>query len=297
MLLAAKNLTKEYLIEKSIFTLHPIRVRAVNCVNFELKRESVLGVVGETGSGKSTLAKLIAKLISPTQGEIIYDFSDIRKSIQIIFQNPYSSLNPRLKIKTILTEPFLIHKLGSRKEIPRKIEDLLNKTNLSVSCLNKYPDEFSGGQRQRIAIARALAVQPKVLICDEPTSSLDLSIQAQILNLFINLKNELKLSYVFISHNLEVISFLADEVLILYKGIDVEKGSKEQIFNNPLHPYTKVLLAKNIVAGDEESEKGRTLGGCPFYFQCKHRFQDCLEMPKEIEVEKAHYVKCHLYKR
>jgi len=293
MLLTAEKLTKEYIIEKSLFSFNPMRIKALNQINFHLDERSVLGVVGETGSGKSTLAKLIVKLLTPTSGEINYGFEDIPKSIQMIFQNPFNSLNPRLKIKTILKEPLLIHKLDRGNNKNNKVNRLLEKVNLNSTCLNKYAGEFSGGQRQRIAIARALAVEPKILVCDEPTSSLDLSVQAQILNLFIQLKENHGLSYIFITHNLEVISFIADKVLILYKGMDLEKGDKERIFANPLHPYTKVLLSMDTAI--EKGLEKDNIEGCPFRHQCKYSLENCNTMPNEIEVENKHYVKCHLY--
>ncbi|MDD5617888.1 MAG: ATP-binding cassette domain-containing protein [Candidatus Omnitrophica bacterium] len=297
MLLVVENLGKEYRVAKNLLSNKTLAVDALCDINFKLGKGSVLGILGESGSGKTTLAKLIVKLIEPTKGKITYSgISDFHRLIQMVFQNPYNSLNPMMKIKDILAEPFLIHKLAKHRDIESKLNTVLEKVSLNRDCLNRYPDEFSGGQKQRIAIARAISVEPKILVCDEPTSSLDLSIQAQILNLFIKLKQDFGLSYIFISHNIEVISFIANEILILYEGMQVERGRKERIFNNPVHPYTKILLGFD----DSQLEKYVSDGkrnGCKFYANCKFRSQLCqVSMPGETEVEEGHYARCHIFK-
>lgn len=293
MLLVSKNLGKQYFIQKGIFSRRAAIINALQNINFQLKESTVLGILGETGSGKTTLAKLIVKLIRPSTGEIIYNISNIQREIQMIFQNPFSSLNPMMKIKGILKEPFLIHGLIDKTDIESKIKILLGKVNLDNDCLERFPDEFSGGQRQRIAIARAISTNPKILVCDEPTSSLDLSIQAQILNLFIKLKDELCLSYIFITHNIEVISFIADEILILYKGSPVERGKKEKIFANPIHPYTKMLLGIDTAEFEKMTDQDNSKG-CKFYNNCKFSSDVCKDKTlEEIEVEEGHYVSCH----
>lgn len=296
MLLVVKNLSKQYLLEKGWLGNKTTIINALDNINFQLKEDSVLGVVGETGSGKTTLAKLIVNLIKPTKGEIIYANDISQQSVQMIFQNPFNSLNPRMRIKNILKEPFLIYRPASRKDIDRKINILLEKVNLDYDCLQRYPDEFSGGQRQRIAIARVISVEPKVLVCDEPTASLDLSVQAQILNLFIKIKKEFVMSYIFISHNIEVISFIADEILILYEGRQVERGQKDKVFNNPRHPYTKILLGLDTSRVLKKIDVDECFAGCRFYPNCKSKSDICRETsPEEIEIEKDHYASCHIH--
>jgi len=291
MLLTLKNISKQYFVQKSVLSNNVSIIDALCNINFSLKESSVLGVLGETGSGKTTLGKLIVGLIKPSNGNIIYGFPSMRKNVQIIFQNPFSSLNPRMKVGNILREPLFIHKLADKNNINHKLDSLLRKTQLDNDCLNRYPGEFSGGQRQRIAIARAISIEPKILICDEPTASLDLSVQAQILNLFIQLKEEFKLSYVFISHNIEVISFIADEVLVLYEGAAVERGLKSKIFTNPMHPYTKILLGKKDKIDKIENLKNI---GCKFYNNCSKKSKTCKHInPIETEIEENHYVCCH----
>jgi oligopeptide/dipeptide ABC transporter ATP-binding protein len=293
MLLIANNLSKKYFIEKGFLSNKLIATDALYNINFSLKEKTVLGVLGETGSGKTTLAKLVVKLISPTSGNITYNTKNGSRSIQMIFQNPFTSLNPRMKIINSLKDAFLIHKLANSKNINSKMENLLDMVSLDRDCLQRFPDEFSGGQRQRISIARAISVNPQVLLCDEPTASLDLSIQAQILNLFVKLKYELGLSYIFISHNIEVISFIADEILILYKGRQVERGHKDKVLNNPCHPYTKILLGKDIgQVSNFDSNNNKT--GCIFCLSCKNKLGICNKSePSERKIDEDHYVSCH----
>jgi ABC-type glutathione transport system ATPase component len=219
--------------------------RALDNVSFCVEEFSTLGIVGESGSGKTTLAKIIMDLISKTSGEIIFDKSKItnfRKDVQIIFQNPYNSLDPKMRIINTLTEPLLIHDVVPQKKFRERAVELLNMVGLDKSLLQRYPIEFSGGQRQRICIARALATEPKFVVLDEPISSLDLTIQAEMLDLFLQLKQKLKLTYIFISHNLAVIKQMADSVIVMQAGRIVEQGSKAEIFGSPKESYTKVLL-------------------------------------------------------
>jgi oligopeptide/dipeptide ABC transporter ATP-binding protein len=297
MLLSVENLGKQYLIPKKFLSNKAISVDALSGINFQLNKGSVLGVVGESGSGKTTLARLIVKLIEPTTGKITYEgICDLRRSVQMVFQNPYSSLNPMMKIKDILAEPFFIHRLANRDSLKSKLNALLDKVNLHADCLSRYPDEFSAGQKQRIAIARAISVEPQILVCDEPTSCLDLCVQAQILNLFLKLKQDLGLSYIFISHNIQVISFIADEILILYEGRQMERGLKDNVFNNPKHPYTKMLLG-SPQPGPEKHMVGENKQGCPFFPNCKFSLGLCQNSPpKEIQIEQGHYVSCHIFK-
>ena len=245
MILELKNISKYFTLQRGFFKSGAGKVMALKDISFSVDELSTLAIAGESGSGKTTLAKIILKLIPPTSGEIMFNsekITNFRKDVQIIFQNPYNSLNPKMRIIDILSEPLLIHQITGRKFFKDKVSELLKMVGLNGDILNRYPIEFSGGQRQRICIARALATGPKLIVLDEPISSLDLTVQAQMLDLFLELKNKLKLTYIFISHNLAVIRHIADEVMLVQNGRIVEHGKKEDIFNNPVNLYTKLLL-------------------------------------------------------
>ncbi|CAI9084642.1 ABC transporter ATP-binding protein [Candidatus Methylacidiphilum fumarolicum] len=254
-LLSVNSLKVYFPIRKSLLGRSKEWVKAVDDVTFTIKEGQTIGLVGESGSGKTTIGRTIVRLQDPTSGSILYEgrpihnlsqkqFRPYRKKIQMIFQDPHNSLNPRLTIESILREPLDIHFPGmEKKQKKEKIVELLEKVGLSAEHLYRYPHEFSGGQRQRIGIARALAVGPKLIICDEPVSALDVSVQAQIINLLMDLQQEFNLSYLFISHDLAVVEYLSDYVLVLNKGRIVEEGSPEEIYKNPKDEYTKKLIA------------------------------------------------------
>lgn len=246
MILTVKGITKNFAVERGIFKKKTGIVCAVDNVNFEVAEFAALGIIGESGSGKTTLAKIILKLIPASMGEIIFDdqkITNLRKDTQIIFQNPYNSLNPKMRVYDLISEPIIIHKLMAPKLIKKRVVELLEMVGLDESILKRRPIQFSGGQRQRICIARALASEPKFLVLDEPISSLDLTIQAQMLELFLKIKRELKLTYIFISHNLAVIKHIADSVIIMRNGRIVEQGDCVKIFQAPDNEYTKLLLS------------------------------------------------------
>lgn len=245
MILELRNIAKHFSVQRGLFKRQVGITCALENISFSVNGFQTLAIAGESGSGKTTLAKIILKLISPTSGEIIFNpqiIKNFRKDVQIIFQNPYNSLNPKMKIKDIICEPLEIHKLVPKNERVFKAAELLKMVNIEGSALERYPIEFSGGQRQRICIARALASQPKLLVLDEPISSLDLTIQSEILDLFLNLKQELRLTYIFISHNLAVVKYIADRIIIMRNGRIVELGDSEKIFAHPQDTYTKLLL-------------------------------------------------------
>ena len=245
MILEVKNISKNFIIQRGFFKQEAGLVRALDNVSFSIEEFATLGIVGESGSGKTTLAKIILKLVLPTSGEIIYNnriISNFRKDVQIIFQNPYNSLNPKMRIIDTLSEPLLIHRITPKKTFRNKAGELLDLVGLKKDALERRPIEFSGGQRQRICIARALASQPKFIVLDEPISSLDLTIQSQMLDLFIELKQKFKLTYIFISHNLAVIKQIADSLIVMEAGSIVEQGTSNEIFKHPRKPYTKLLL-------------------------------------------------------
>jgi dipeptide transport system ATP-binding protein len=290
-------------------------VKAVDGVSFSLERGKTLAIVGESGCGKSTLAKCLMLIETPTSGEIRLEgraLGDVsaaewRRNVQMIFQDPYSSLNPRKRAIDIISEPLVIHGGLSADEIREKARAMMAKVGLRPEFEARYPHMFSGGQRQRIGIARALMLQPKVLICDEPVSALDVSIQAQVLNLLMDLQDEFKLSYLFISHDLSIVRHISDDVLVMYLGQVMEMGPRERIFASPQHPYTQALLAshpdltsirqpKSMLDGELPSPLNPPLG-CPFQTRCPHVMPVCRDQrPALVEVEGRRSA-CHLHSR
>ena len=294
-------------------------VKAVDGVTFEVKKGEVFGIVGESGCGKSTLGRGVCKLENLTSGHVYLDGEDIteyndlrmrsvRKKVQMVFQDPYASLNPRMSVFDIIAEPLLVHHLYQDKaDLEKKVLDLLHRVGLDDYHANRYPHEFSGGQRQRIGIARALAVEPSLIIADEPVSALDVSIQAQVLNLLNELKNDLDLTYIFVAHDLSVVEYISDRVGVMYLGNFVEVGEKEKIYSNPMHPYTQALLSA-VPVPDPTAKRERILlegsipsahkppTGCKFHTRCPKCMECCkTQAPERYEVDDGHYVYCHLY--
>ena len=294
-------------------------VYALNNVSIDIYQNEILGLVGESGSGKSTFGNCILKLINPTSGEVFYKGSNIlnknknalknfRKEAQLIFQNPFMSLDPRMKVYDILKEPFIIHGMKNKEEINFKIKNILNLTGMQEEVLNRYPHEFSGGQRQRIAIARAILLNPEFIVADEPVSALDVSIQAQIVNLLLDLKKHLNLTMLFISHDLSIVKYISDRIAVMYLGEIVEIAQKEEFFTNHKHPYSEALLnAVPVISEDKKTKKIILSGdipspqnppkGCKFHTRCPYAFEKCkTEHPELIEVSKNHFTRCFLQK-
>lgn len=294
-------------------------VKAVDGVTFEVKKGEVFGIVGESGCGKSTLGRGVCKLENLTSGHVYLDGEDIteyndrrmrsiRKKVQMVFQDPYASLNPRMSVFDIIAEPLLVHHLYQDKaDLEKKVLDLLHRVGLDDYHANRYPHEFSGGQRQRIGIARALAVEPSLIIADEPVSALDVSIQAQVLNLLNELKHDLDLTYIFVAHDLSVVEYISDRVGVMYLGNFVEVGEKEKIYSNPMHPYTQALLSA-VPVPEPTAKRERILlegsipsahkppTGCKFHTRCPKCMECCkTQAPERYEVDDGHYVYCHLY--
>ena len=317
-ILEIRELTKRFEVSNGIFAKKGC-VHAVEAVSFDLYKSETLGVVGESGSGKSTLGRVILKLLKPTLGRVIYkqrdmaslssnEFSLIRRELQMVFQDPYASLNPRLKIGDAIAEPMLANKIvKSSKEAKEKVLSLLELVGLQHEMYSRYPYEFSGGQRQRVSIARALALEPKVLVCDEAVSALDVSVQAQILNLFNKLKKQLDLTYLFISHDLAVVKYLSDRILVMYLGEVMELAPTEQLFKKTLHPYTEALVSA-IPEPSTKAKKERIIlegdipspinppSGCKFSTRCFKAKEICkIKHPEMVEVQPNHFVRCHLY--
>lgn len=313
-----KNLEVTYQTKKNVFG-GTQTIYAVNNISLDIKKGEILAIAGESGCGKSTLAKAIMKLVNSKSGKILIngqniltiskreDLKSFYQKVQMIFQNPYSSLNPKMKIGDILKEPLEINTSLKKEEINKIIEEKIEKVGLDKSCLNLYPHEFSGGQRQRIAIARSLILNPEFIIADEPVSALDVSIQAQIINLLKQLKEDFNLTFLFISHDLSVIKYLSDRIAIMYLGEIVEIGRTEEIFTNPKHPYTKALLsAVPELNPQENKEKIQLTGelpspenlpqGCKFHTRCPYAMDKCKhEKPNTIEFTQSHNCKCFLY--
>ena len=294
-------------------------VQAVDDVSFAIRKGETLGLVGESGCGKSTLGRGVCKLENLTSGHVYLDGEDIteyndrrmrsiRKKVQMVFQDPYASLNPRMSVFDIIAEPLLVHHLYQDKaDLEKKVLDLLHRVGLDDYHANRYPHEFSGGQRQRIGIARALAVEPSLIIADEPVSALDVSIQAQVLNLLNELKHDLDLTYIFVAHDLSVVEYISDRVGVMYLGNFVEVGEKEKIYSNPMHPYTQALLSA-VPVPDPTAKRERILlegsipsahkppTGCKFHTRCPKCMECCkTQAPERYEVDDGHYVYCHLY--
>lgn len=314
-LLILKDVKKHYPITRGLLRKEVGTVKAVDGIDLMIRRGETLGLVGESGCGKSTLGRLVMRLEEPTQGEILFDGNDtltfsaaetkaFRRRVQIIFQDPYASLNPRQTIGRIIGEGLTIHRIGSPRERRDRVRYLMDVVGLHPDQISRYPHEFSGGQRQRIGIARALALQPEMMICDEPLSALDVSIQAQIINLLQDLQAEYHLTYLFISHDLSVVRHISDRVAVMYLGSIVELASKDELFENPVHPYTRALLravpipdpdATRIRDKLSEEYQTATVDGCSFQPRCPDPAKVCeAEKPPLIEYRPGHWVRCHL---
>ena len=319
ILLKVEHLKKYYPVKSSSLKRSNGFVKAVDDISFDVKVGETFGIVGESGCGKSTMGKSVIRLIEPTDGKVILDGQDFtalkgkelkkaRENIKLIFQDPYASLNPRMTVKDIIGEPIDIAKIyKTKKERDDRIIEVMKQVGLNLDYLYRYPHEFSGGQRQRIGIARALALQPKLIICDEPVSALDVSIQAKIINLLKELQQKLGIAYIFISHDLSVVKHIADRVGVMYLGNMMEMADKKALYSNPLHPYTQALFSaipkisseriddKEILGGDVPSPANPPKG-CRFVTRCPKAMEICKSVRPELkEVEPGHKCACHLY--
>jgi oligopeptide/dipeptide ABC transporter ATP-binding protein len=330
MVIPVNVASNDLLVVNDLKTYYPVRagvlqrvvahVKAVDGVSFTVRQGETFGLVGESGCGKSTIGRTILRLQEPTAGSVFFDGEDLfakrrsqmkplRRHMQIVFQDPYSSLDPRMPVGDIIAEGLEIHGIGNRQERQEVVLEMLDKVGLNPYHANRYPHEFSGGQRQRIGIARALALRPKFIICDEPVSALDVSIQSQVLNLLRNLSEEFGLTYLFIAHNLSVVEHISDRVGVMYLGKLVEVADREEIYRNPQHPYTQALLSAipipkprakrdRIILKGEIPSPLNPPSGCRFHPRCPYVFDRCkVEEPAFEEKAAGHWTACHLYER
>ncbi|HYK73743.1 MAG TPA: dipeptide ABC transporter ATP-binding protein [Pseudoneobacillus sp.] len=319
-LLELRNVKKHFPIKSGLLQKTVGQIKAVDGVSLNVKKGETIGIVGESGCGKSTLGRTLIRLYDPTEGEIFFKGQDItnlsenvlrksiRKDIQMVFQDPFASLNPRKNLKTIISEPLKTHNLYTSVERNQKVGELLEKVGLDPSFINRYPHEFSGGQRQRIGIARALALNPELILADEAVSALDVSIQAQIINLMQDLQEEFGLTYIFISHDLSVVRHISDRVGVMYLGKLMELADKNYLYSDPLHPYTQALLSavpvprssgikrERIVLDGELPSPANPPNGCVFHTRCPAAMDACKQIVPEFrEVQPNHFVACHLF--
>lgn len=317
-LLDVQHLKKYFPVTGSFGRLGGVKgeVKAVNDVSFHLYPGETYGLVGESGSGKSTTGRTVLRLLEPTAGKVIYkgknifelpkkEMRAIRKDLQMVFQDPFSSLNPRIRIGQAIEEPLAIHKLAHGNERRERVFEILNKVGLQSEHYYRFPHEFSGGQRQRLGLARALIVNPKIVICDEPVSALDVSIQSQVLNLLKEMQEELELTYLFITHDISVVRYISDRIGVLYLGKLVEEAPTDSLFAAPLHPYTQALFSavpgrakkrERIVLKGEIPSPLHPPSGCVFHTRCPHVMDICkTQLPEKRESSPNHYVACHLY--
>ncbi|MFT8352541.1 ABC transporter ATP-binding protein [Clostridium saccharoperbutylacetonicum] len=319
-LMEIKNLKKYFPVGSSGFFQKPAYVQAVDDVTFDIYKGETLGIVGESGCGKSTMGRLLVTLLDSTSGEILFEGKevhtirksnrkDISKNIQIIFQDPYASLNPRMTIGDIIREPMRINGIASGEELEKKLDTLLSQVGLASYHKDRYPHEFSGGQRQRVGIARAISVNPKLVVCDEAVSALDVSIQAQILNLLDDLQKDLGFTYLFIAHGLNVVKHISDRVGVMYLGKLVEIAEVDKLYSAPMHPYTQALLSAIPIPNPEKKKERIILtgdvpspinppAGCRFHTRCSKCMDICKQTePLLVELEAGHKVACHLYNK
>lgn len=316
-MIRVENLKKTFTLKSKVLGIKTGAVQAVNGIDFSIKKGRTLGLVGESGSGKSTTGRLILRLLEPTEGKVFLEGQDIskisnrefrkmRKNLQMVFQNPYSALDYKMTIEDILIQPLHIHKIVPPLEYKKEVERLLEIVGLSKKARRKFPHEFSGGQRQRIGIARGLSTKPKFMVCDEPVSALDVSVQSQIINLLKDLQKEYNLTYLFIAHGLNVIKHVSDQVAVMYLGKIVEIGEAEEIFQRPKHPYTTALMSASPVPNPEakrsrihlKNEIPSALNiptGCSFHTRCPKSMEICKKDEPELKLHRTHLVACHLY--
>ncbi len=318
IILEAKNVKKHFPIRKGLLLREVASVKAVDDVSLFVRKGETLGLVGESGCGKSTLGRTLIRLYEPTAGAISFEGSDFlkmkgealrqkRRNMQMIFQDPYAALDPRMTVGQIIRQPMDIHNVGTQEERTKRVLDLIELVGLRKGHVNRYPHEFSGGQRQRICIARSIALNPELIICDEPVSALDVSIQAQILNLLKDLQDKLKLTYVFISHDLSVIEHVCDRIAVMYLGKIVEVGTRDELFQNPQHPYTQALIGAIPRVGQGKKKMKKSLSGevpspinpppgCSFHPRCQYKMDICSQKTPKLEGAGTHQKACWLEK-